>query len=182
VREALALVGVLAIPAFNATAAGAAPAPGVRAVYHGRTINLAQGWQGAQGCAVFSANDVRCFDTRAQLRDAVAAAARAGTAAAPNDAAPPPPSCGGSSTSVQLFSGTDWSGNELVLSGTSGWVNLADYGFDNDMESWANSKTCNATLADGTAGGGAQLTLGANSYSLNAGSWKNRASSENVIF
>ncbi len=173
---ALAGAGVLAIPVVAASAAGAAPAPGVRATYNGRTINLAEGWQGAHGCVVFSATDVRCFDTRAQLADVVADAAKKGTGAAAKDVG-----CGGPSTKVQLFSGADWGGNELDFASTTGWESLAAYGFDNDMESWASSKDCSSTLADGTGGGGDRLALAANSYSLNVGSsWKNRASSANV--
>jgi len=185
VREALtALAGILAIPVVAAPAAGAATNPGVRATYNGRTINLADGWQGAHACGVFGPDNVRCFDTREQLHDVVAIAARAGTAAEAKSAlsAVPASSCGGSSTEVQLFSGTNWSGDQLIFVSTSGFFDLADYGFDNDMESWASSKTCNSFVADGTGGGGAVLTLGAQSYSLNAGSWKNRASSISVVF
>jgi hypothetical protein len=188
VREALtALAGILAIPVVAAPAAGAAapvgtaPRPGARATYNGRTINLAHGWQGAHACGVFGPENVRCFDTRAQLHDAVAMAARASTAAEATNSVPAS-SCGGSSTEVQLFSGTNWSGNQLIFVSTSGFYNLADYGFDNDMESWASSKTCNSFVADDAGGGGAILTLGAQSYSLNAGSWKNRASSISVVF
>jgi hypothetical protein len=182
VREALtALAGILAIPVVAAAPAGAAPRQGARATYNGRTINLAHGWQGAHACGVFGPESVRCFDTRAQLHDAVAIAARAGTAAEAKGSVPAS-SCGGSSTEVQLFSGTNWSGNQLIFVSTSGFYNLADYGFDNDMESWASSKTCNSFVADDAGGGGAILTLGAQSYSLNAGSWKNRASSISVVF
>ena len=176
-----ALAGILAIPVVGAPAAGGAPSPGVRATYDGRTVNLAQGWHGAHACGVFSPDDVRCFDTRAQLQDAVAIAARTGTAGEAKSAVTAS-DCGGSSTEVQLFSGTNWSGNQLVFVSTSGFYNLADYGFDNDMESWASSKTCNSFVADSTNGGGSILTLGAQSYSLNAGSWKNRASSISVAF
>ena len=182
VRETItALAGILAIPVATAPSAHAAPGPGVRATYNGRTINLADGWQGAHACGVFGPDNVRCFDTRAELHDTVVAAARAGTTPAVNGAGTLS-SCGGSSTEVQLFSGTNWSGDQLIFVSTSGFFDLADYGFDNDMESWASSKTCNAFVADGTGGGGSVLTLGAESYSLNAGSWKNRASSISVVF
>ncbi len=184
-REALtALAGILAIPVVAAPAAGAAPNPGVRATYNGRSLNLADGWQGAHACGVFGPDNVVCFDTREQLHDVVAIAARAGTAAETKSAmsVAPASSCGGSSTEVQLFSGTNWSGNQLIFVSTSGFFDLADYGFDNDMESWASSKTCNSFVSDGTGGGAAILTLGAESYSLNAGSWKNRASSISVAF
>jgi hypothetical protein len=182
VREALtALAGILAIPVVAAPGAGAAPSPGARATYNGRTINLAHGWQGAHACGVLGPNNVRCFDTRTQLHDAVAIAAQVGTPAEAEGAVPAS-NCGGSSTEVQLFSGTNWSGNQLIFVNTSGFFDLADYGFDNDMESWASSKTCNAFVADGTGGGGSVLTLGAESYSLNAGSWKNRASSISVVY
>ena len=73
-------------------------------------------------------------------------------------------------------------GNSLSFVSTGGWTNLAPYGFDNKLESWVNQTACNATVADGTLGSGAQLTLAARSSAATVGtSWKDRASSINVL-
>ncbi len=145
-REALtALTGILAIPVVAAPAAGAAPNPGVRATYNGRTINLADGWQGAHACGVFGPDNVVCFDTREQLHDVVAIAARAGTARRAKTAmsVTPASSCGGSSTECNFSAVRTGVAISSIFVSTSGFFDLADYGFDNDMESWASSKTCN---------------------------------------
>ena len=81
---------------------------------------------------------------------------------------------------VALFSSTNWSGDEIDFVQTTGWANLANYGWNNRMQSWANQKTCSDFLADGNSGGGDVLTLGAGAFQLNAGAWKNKASSANV--
>ena len=173
-----AFAGALIVPAAG-HAAGAAPGGSVTATYDGRQINLADGWQGAQACAVLTAVDVRCYDSRADMTDALAVSARQNPAAQPA----PLVACGGSGLFVTLYRDTGFGGQSLSFATTSGaWTNLAPYGFDNDMESWSNTTGCGATVADGTLGSGDRLTLAAHSSSSNVGStWKNRASSINVL-
>ena len=174
-----AVAGALVVPAAG-HAVGAAPAPesSVSATYDGRQINLADGWQGAQACAVLTADDVRCYDSQADMKDALGASARqvsAGQAA-------PAASCGGSGLFVTLYADTGFGGQSLSFATTANaWTNLAPYGFDNDMESWSNTTNCGAQVADGTNGTGDLLSLPARSSSSNVGStWKNRASSIKV--
>ena len=173
-----AVAGALIVPAAG-HAAGAAPGGSVTATYDGRQINLADGWQGAQACAVLTADDVRCYDSRADMTDALTGSARQNSAAQ----AAPLAACGGSGLFVTLYANTGSGGQSLSFASTAGnWTNLAPYGFDNDMESWSNTTGCGATVADGTGGSGDRLTLAAHSSSSNVGStWKNRASSINVL-
>ena len=179
-----ALAGALIVPATG-SAVGAAPADsvpsdGVIATYNGRQINLEDGWQGAQACLAFTLTDLRCYDSRSDIPDALVAAARRPAAAAP--VAAPLASCSSAGQSVTLYSDINMGGQSLSFQTTSGaWTNLAPYGFDNTMESWTNTTGCTARVADGNGGSGDQLTLAARSSSSNVGStWKNRASSINV--
>lgn len=66
----------MAAVAFAWLAAGIGPAgaaervavpQGAVAVYHGRVIDLGDGWDGASICAVYSAVDVRCYDNDAEF-------------------------------------------------------------------------------------------------------------------
>jgi hypothetical protein len=170
-----AIAGALAVPAAAgaAGAAGTAPNGGVLAQYHGRTINLAESWEGAHVCVQYAAGDVRCYDDASEVEDPLVRAARqqaAGVAA--------PLSCSGGGT-VSLFRDIGFGGDELRMPSLSGqWANLGTYGFNNDMESWDNPTNCAAQVADGTGGSGDHLTLAANSSASSVGtSWKNRASS-----
>jgi hypothetical protein len=173
-----ALAGAMIVPAFGHAAGAASSDGGATATYDGRQIDLADGWQGAHACAVLSPSDVRCYDSQAEMKDALGASAQQNPAAKLSPLA----GCVPSGTFVTLYSGTGFGGDSLSFAGTGGWANLAPYGFDNDMESWQNTTNCGATVADGTNGGGAQLTLAARSSSSNVGtSWKNRASSINVL-
>lgn len=180
-----ALAGLFVLPAIAATPAHATTPVvtahhGVLADYRGRTIDLADGWQGAKACAAIDAGDVRCYDTRAQMHDAIRAAAtpnRQPVTASVTGAVTAATDCGGSSKYLALYSGTNYGGAELDFISTAGWVNLADFGFENTAESYANNKTCSAYLADGQYGGNPQLTLTASSKSADLGSWNNRASS-----
>jgi len=173
-----AVAGVLLMPAVSSTAAGAATDSPVIASYDGYTINLAVSWQTAHACVVLSSTDTRCFDTEAEMRDSLTAAA---LQAAPRRNATPF-ACGGSGLFVTLYADTAMGGNSLSFASTSSWSNLAPFGFDNDMESWVNDTGCAATVAENTGGGGAQLSLAAHSSASTVGtSWKNRASSIKVL-
>lgn len=175
-----AVAGALLMPAAANSAAGAA-ANGddpVIASYGGHTINLTESWGSAHACAVLASTDVRCFDTEADMRDALKAAA---LKVAPRQTVTAL-ACGGSGLFVTLYADTGMGGNSLSFASTSGFANLASYGFDDDMESWVNQTGCAATVAENTNGGGAQLSLAAHSSSSNVGtSWKNRASSIKVL-
>jgi len=169
-----AIAGVMVVPAAGHAVGAASSDNGVTATYDGRKIDLADGWQGAQACAVLSASDVRCYDSQADMQDALGASARQNPAVQLSPLA----GCVPSGTFVTLYSDINFGGTSLSFQGTGSWTNLAPYGFDNAMESWTNTTNCNASVADGTGGSGAQLALGAHSSSSNVGTtWKNRASS-----
>jgi Peptidase inhibitor family I36 len=178
-----AVAGALLVPAVSGVASADTGTTGVLATYDGTTINLALGWQGAQACVVLPAA-VQCYDSEAEMRDALTAAAQQSPSAPLHSTAgfaSPDTACSNPNTLVTLYSSTDFTGTSLSFISTSGWANLAPYGFDNKMESWVNQTACNAVVADGTGGGGAQLSLAARSSSTGVGSsWKDRASSINV--
>ena len=181
-----AIAGALLVPAASGVAfADTSTNTGAVATYDGTTINLAAGWQGAHACVVLSTSAVQCYDTEAEMRDALAASAAQSPEVrfgAPRAAASPATSCSSPTTLVTLYASTSFGGNSLSFQSTSGWANLSVYGFDNQMESWVNQTPCNATVADGTGGSGDQLTLAARSSSSNVGTtWKDRASSINVL-
>ena len=112
------------------------------------------------------------------MRDSLVASAKQAVTAG---LATPAATCSSPGTLVTLYANTGMAGNSLSFTSTVNWADLANYGFDNDMESWVNQTACNSIVADGTGGGGAQLTLAARSSSSNVGtSWKNRASSIKV--
>ena len=109
--------------------------------YDGKTIDLSEGWQGAHACSVVSTAEVRCFDTEQEMRDALVAAARIAPAVPTDQVAPASPAAA-AETCVTLYADISMGGNSLSFVSTSGWVNLAPYGFDNDMESWVNQTPC----------------------------------------
>jgi hypothetical protein len=180
-----AFAGALLVPAAAGAAfADATASTGAVATYDGTTINLSAGWQGAQACVVLNAGSVQCYDTEAEMRDALAASAAQSPEVrfgAPRAAASPATTCSSPTALVTLYASTSFGGHSLAFQSTTGWANLSVYGFDNQMESWVNQTPCNAIVADGTNGSGDQLTLAARSSSSNVGStWKDRASSINV--
>ncbi|MDZ4826014.1 MAG: hypothetical protein SGJ13_06055 [Actinomycetota bacterium] len=146
------------------------------ATYNGNAIRLAESWEGAHACAVLTETDIRCFDTENEMHDALKAAAQKDTESWPASSAL---SCGVSEVAI-LYDGVGFSGDILAFQTTFLWANLANFGFDNRMESWVNNRYCDAKVADGTGGTGGQLTLSARSNSPTVGAWKNIASSEYV--
>ena len=175
-----AVAGMMLVPAATSTAAfGAASDASVTATYDGRTITMTDGWQGAQACVVLGDSSAHCYDTEAEMRDSLTASA---VQAQVHSATSPSVTCSSPSTVVTLYASTNFTGTSLSFVSTAGWTNLAPYGFDNKMESWANQTACNATVADGTLGSGAQLTLAARSSAATVGTtWKDRASSIDVL-
>jgi hypothetical protein len=145
--------GILLLSAgpFIAGVASAADAnQGYVASYDGRTIDLADGWQGAQGCVAVSLSNIQCFDTVAELQAAEANAAVSQT------------SCG--SGELKLFQNEGFGGDELDISSPQGiWLDLDDFGFGNEASSWKNTMSCDAYAAKSTDGTGTQLALPANS-------------------
>lgn len=183
-RWALAM-GAMAISVGTvfATSAAVQAAPaaefadgGVTAVYDGRTINLKDGWSGAQSCISYSSTDVHCYATSAEADAALgytpsadplvqqALAAGASIAAVPECA----------SGWVCLWEAIDGGGRRLIFQDDY-WQDLADYGFANVMSSWRNNQAAGdiAWVADDTLG---TLSLAAGAYTANVGTlWNDTA-------
>ena len=82
---------------------------------------------------------------------------------------------------VCLFSNIIWGGAMFQISSCCGWVNLADYGFNESASSWRNRKNVDAQIAMNANGGGTKLCLNNGSYSSTMPTgWDNTASSIRV--
>lgn len=142
---------------------------GVRATFEGRSIDLSGGWQGARACAVFTADDVRCYDTTE------AADRASGYQRAADPLAARAPAC--ANGWVCLYQYANGEGRRLIFSDEY-WDNLGNYGFDNKTSSWRNNQNSgdNASLAQNGDGSGTRVTLSAPGYASSLGSFDNRAS------
>lgn len=99
------------------------------ATYHGKQINLAQGWQGAQICVEFAANDVKCFADDTELAEVAPEAAQVGTR-------------GGSSCAYGyacIWEHVDYQGRRLQWQ-DKGKKNLADWNFRDQASSVCNNR------------------------------------------
>lgn len=103
-------------------------ARGIIASYHGERLNLARGWQDAQICAEFAANEVRCFSDGAELA-AVEPTAQVGTQSVYS--CPYGWAC--------LWEHVDYQGRRLQWR-TKGVKNLADWGFRDQASSAYNNR------------------------------------------
>ncbi|NUP20088.1 MAG: peptidase inhibitor family I36 protein [Streptomyces sp.] len=175
---ATATLGVL----VSTGAAQAQPSAGhgTLAYYQGKTIDLSKGWQGAHTCAVFTADDIRCYSTAAagekatgykRATDTVALnAAEVGAAAVP--------ACARGWLCLYQFK--DGEGKRLIFQDEE-WNNLDDYGFDNRTSSWRNNQGSSdsgrlAQYKDGSNSGW-NIKLDAKGYVSDLGSKDNKASS-----
>jgi hypothetical protein len=150
--SALALTGALSTQATAADAGGVAvPAAqtaqnaGVIATYHGKKIDLSEGWQGAQTCAQFSARDVRCYDSEAQFRADAGLPALAKGVDAKSAAA----TCGSGWTC--LYEGYNSDGRKLQWS-ENGLYPLEGYGFRDKASSVRRGAGCAVELVDAVPG------------------------------
>ncbi|MFG2226842.1 peptidase inhibitor family I36 protein [Streptomyces sp. NPDC048644] len=172
-----ALAGGIAVTGIAQTAqATPAASHGVLASYQGRTIDLSKGWQGAKACAVFAADDVRCYPTAAAAdkasgykvsTDALRRGAKADTTAIPACA----------NGWVCLFKNKNGGGRRLIFN-EGHWDNLDNYGFDNATSSWRNNQKKGdlAGLSQFAGGKGKVIHLSAPGYAAGLGSFDNRAS------
>lgn len=177
---AVAVAGAVAGPAV--AGAGASPPPPGAASFAGRTISLADGWQGAAACVVHTPTSVQCFSSVAQLEQATGEPATP-PAGAPGPApaplpAPVAPSSGASGAAavecgggyLYLYQNVDFGGQVLALQNYGFWVDLANYGFADETSSWWNSSSCSGFAATGTNGSGSLLSMPAGGESSWVGS------------
>lgn len=186
--SALGLVALGSIAGFSSNAYAAAgpptseqPGP-VAATFEGRTITLASSWQGATACLIWRSHGVaQCFVTDAELiarenqlrpgssTSITSAAATRGTDLVDSS------TC---SSSLDLYSGSNYSGLHLALWDEGYWQELSDYGFDKATRSFLGG-ACSFHLAQGDYGQGYWYPgdTGAWSFAPDMGSWDNTISS-----
>lgn len=177
-----ATIGLIlaAAPALHADD-GSASTP---AAYNGRTINLAESWEGAQACAVFEDRTV-CYDTYEQMEratvgevrrpgDNTKAVADSGSSLLLASSA-----CAGDPYGwLYMYEHTDFIGDVIKFQNTSTWHNLTNYGFNDQTSSVWNNTDCMAVMAEHTNGDGNMLTLfGRTSMSAMPSGWDDRVSS-----
>lgn len=129
----LALIGTLT-PIKSASASPTTSA-GVLATFEGRTIDLSKGWGSATACSTDGVNTT-CYRSAHQMATAqsVPAVALAASVCIP---------------SVNLYSGTKFTGLVLNINSHGGPTALSQYGFDNITSSYAIGY-CDAVFYDGT--------------------------------
>jgi hypothetical protein len=171
------LVVGLGTTAVSATSASAATT-GVVAKFGNGTMDMSQGWGAAKACLVWQQGGVvECFATRQELEAREAQLRPAGPAS--TTAAAPDTSC---ASSLDLYTGANYTGNQLDLWDIGVWQNLADYGFDNVTVSFVGG-ACAFHLAQNANGGGYWYPgyTGAYGASPNMGSWDDTVSSVYIV-
>jgi len=130
IAASLAALAAAVLGPMAATAAAAAAQPAA-------ATNLRHGWGANEACLVHPDGKAECFSTVAAMR------ARSAQLAATTASFCP----------VTLYSGTNYTGQALELTGQGYWINLSDYGFDNVTVSFIGTG-CGFHLAQGQYGAG----------------------------
>jgi hypothetical protein len=175
----LVLAPSIAIPVTAVEAAG----PSSMATFNGQTIDLSQGWSGAQACVELGTR-TECFVSEAallkahpELRLAGNTAARTTTATA--SLSPQSVTATTCSTNLALYRGTSFTGSVLFLTSRFVVLNLNLYGFDNDTSSYKIG-ACSASFYSSLNAGGSiypgSTAAGASSTAMSSG-WDNVVSS-----
>jgi hypothetical protein len=171
-RRWLALVAAVVGWPLLATSPASAAEPGRAAgiaSFGGMVIDLAEGWQGAQSCVVFSRTEVRCYSSYAEADASLGYSPKDPPVAVAPLAAP---SC--ASGWLCLYADVDGQGRRLQFRDEF-WNYLSAYGFERQTSSWRNNQ-------GGSDGGYLSLhnlssayVCGANSYVLRMGTYDNQA-------
>ena len=166
----LVIAGVtFATGAPVAGASAAVGAAGATATFAGHTIDLRHGWSGAHACLVWQERGVlECFSTEAQLQ--ARETQLRSTMIVPNVT-----TC---SSSLDLYSGINYSGLHLALWDEGYWQELSYDGFNKLTRSFIGG-ACGFHLAQGDWGQGWWYPgyTGPWAFSPNMGSWNNTISS-----
>jgi hypothetical protein len=176
---------VLVLSSVFATSAQAGPSSpprdGQHAAFAGKTINMKNGWNGAQTCVVHSRTLVQCYATAGAADRALGYSAASDPPvrqAAADSAARAVPSC--ASGYVCLWAAINGGGRRLIFRDDY-WQDLRPYGFHNEISSWRNHQTLAdyAWLKDVHGGGpdpDEHLLTAGGEYVANVGSyWNDRA-------
>lgn len=146
------------------------------ASYNGAIIDLRVGWGTAKACAT-DGKTTQCFDTEREMTASLGlepslpdASAFAGSA---------PAALAACSSSVYLYSGTNYTGSVLGTTIRFTVLSLANYGFDNVTSSYRIG-ACSSTFYAGVAGTGGSYpgnTSAGVQYPGMLGGWNNVVSS-----
>lgn len=185
---AATFVGAMLTVMFVSATPAAAAAPmtvGVAvtpAEYAGRTIDLARDWQGAQVCAVWGADDVRCYDSAAEM------VADEADMADQDDGSMGPMALGdcpsGTFTNEWfcLFEHANHGGRMVKFKTPNTCLSLAAYSFDNQTSSWANTLGDQVLVHDNLSCGSTELLFTASPHASAATiAADNRAGSIRIV-
>ena len=154
--------------------AGASPNPGVIAYFNGGTINLANGWEGAQVCAV-AATGTYCFSSQAGYQAWLSNSSVVTDIGSTSNTNCP--------SALDLFSATGYKGTELSLLDEAVWINLSTYGFSAKTNSYKVG-ACKASMTAAANGGGSvypgPMAAGTNASSMQSG-WASRIASAYIL-
>jgi len=140
------LVVVLSVTLVGLTGsvqlASATPGAQVFASYNGGTLNLSQGWGSATVCDV-TGTGTYCFSSQSAYEAWLSSTAG-------ESQVQPLTSC---SSGLKLYQNIDYGGDELIVTSTFLWINLAAYSFADQVSSY-NVGACSIIMTDGTNGSG----------------------------
>ena len=134
--------------------------------YQGRTIDLGRDWQGAQACAVWAEDDVRCYDSAAEMvadeagvTDRADASRRIGLLALSDC-----PSGTFTNEWFCLFEHANHGGRMLKFKTANICQSLAAYSFNNQASSWANTLGDQVRVYDNLGCGSTELLFTASPH------------------
>lgn len=168
-------LGILGGPA----AADETEEQSVEASYNGRTIDLQEDWEGAEYCAVHSEDDVRCYDSEAEMVED-----EGGPSLSPL-AKDDCPSGVLEHEWYCLFSYEDWdmtpADARMLKFKDPGCQSLATYDFANQASSWVNTLGDDVDNFELSGCGYHQFTASPHSSSSSMGAYNNSVSSINIL-
>jgi hypothetical protein len=158
------------------------------ATFEGRTIDLTQGWQGAQACLAWESRGIlECFATEAELEQAESQLAGGGAgpvqgAAGLSAGGTIQPNTTSCSSPLNLYSQSNYGGLHLALYDEGYWQELSYYGWAFLTRSFSGG-ACAFHLANGTWGSGYWYPgyTGPYGSAADMGSWDNTVQSVYII-
>jgi hypothetical protein len=183
-KQLVALMLVVAPLTVVSALAVEAGGPSAIATFNGRTIDLSQGWAGAQACVAL-ADRTECFGSEPSLLDAhpelrdIGNPTKSTSTLASTLALPLSATATSCSSSLALYRGTSFSGSVLFLTTRFAVLNLSLYGFDNDTSSYKIGACSGSFYSSSNAGGSVypgNTAAGASSTVMSPG-WDNVVSS-----
>jgi len=169
------LVGLIMITVVGGGQyAGASQGDDSLAAYNGAWINLAEGWDGANVCAVTEGGNF-CFATTSDYQTWLAS-----PSGLVDVGFSPDTNC---SSALDLYSSTNYGGSELSLLDEGVWLNLSTYGFSDKTNSYKVG-ACQVSMTSAPNGGGSvypgPMTAGTDAASMESG-WSNRIQSAYIL-